>query len=107
MKITPSEYKILIVDDVTSNVLLLKVLLTNEKFNVITASSGKQALELVENEIEEYIDLSKMIKSFTEWSEIFMQEVEFVQVLRNINDKDHDLYGSWRVRGNIEYKDKK
>ena len=48
-----------------------------------------------------------MIKSFTEWSEIFMQEVEFVQVLRNINDKDHDLYGSWRVSGSVEYKDKK
>lgn len=63
-------------------------------------------LKKLENEIEEYIDLSKMIKSFTEWSEIFMQEVEFVQVLRNINDKDHDLYGSWRVRSNIEYKDK-
>lgn len=32
MEINPSEYKILIVDDVMSNVLLLKVLLTNEKF---------------------------------------------------------------------------
>lgn len=30
MEINPSEYKILIVDDVMSNVLLLKVLLTNE-----------------------------------------------------------------------------
>jgi hypothetical protein len=64
-------------------------------------------LKKLENEIEEYIDLSKMIKSFTEWSEIFMKEVEFIQVLRNINDKDHDLYGFWLVRGNIEYKDKK
>ena len=32
MEINPSEYKVLIVDDVISNVLLLKVLLTNEKF---------------------------------------------------------------------------
>ena len=32
MEINRSEYKILIVDDVMSNVLLLKVLLTNEKF---------------------------------------------------------------------------
>ena len=30
MEINPSEYKVLIVDDVISNVLLLKVLLTNE-----------------------------------------------------------------------------
>ena len=69
--------------------------------------SMNEDLKKLENEIEEYIELSKLIESFNEWSEIFMQEVEFVQVLRNINDKDHDLYGSWRVRGNIEYKDKK
>ena len=38
MEINPSEYKILIVDDVMSNVLLLKVLLTNEKFAIATAN---------------------------------------------------------------------
>ena len=48
MEINPSEYKILIVDDVMSNVLLLKVLLTNEKFAIATASNGRQALEQVE-----------------------------------------------------------
>ena len=36
VEINPSEYKVLIVDDVISNVLLLKVLLTNEKFNIVT-----------------------------------------------------------------------
>ena len=36
MEINPSEYKVLIVDDVISNVLLLKVLLTNEKFKIVT-----------------------------------------------------------------------
>ena len=35
MEINPSEYKVLIVDDVISNVLLLKVLLTNEKFKIV------------------------------------------------------------------------
>ncbi|WP_455671804.1 ATP-binding response regulator [Phocaeicola sp.] len=39
-----SEYTILVVDDVISNVLLLRVLLTNEKFKVITANNGKEAL---------------------------------------------------------------
>ena len=39
-----SEYTILVVDDVVSNVLLLKVLLTNEKFKVVTANNGKDAL---------------------------------------------------------------
>ena len=43
MEINRSEYKILIVDDVMSNVLLLKVLLTNEKFNIVTATNGQQA----------------------------------------------------------------
>ena len=40
MEINPSEYKVLIVDDVISNVLLLKVLLTNEKFKIVTARNG-------------------------------------------------------------------
>ena len=39
-RINRSEYKILIVDDVVSNVLLLKILLTNEKFQVCTANNG-------------------------------------------------------------------
>lgn len=34
-KINRSDYKILIVDDVVSNVLLLKILLTNEKFKFV------------------------------------------------------------------------
>ena len=42
--ISHSEYTVLVVDDVVSNVLLLKVLLTNEKFKVITAGNGKEAL---------------------------------------------------------------
>ena len=37
--ISHSEYTVLVVDDVVSNVLLLKVLLTNEKFKVITAGT--------------------------------------------------------------------
>ncbi len=61
MKITPSEYRILIVDDVTSNVLLLKVLLTNEKFKTITANSGRQAIELVEKEHPDLILLDVMM----------------------------------------------
>ena len=35
VEINPSEYKVLIVDDVISNVLLLKVLLNNEKFQIV------------------------------------------------------------------------
>lgn len=61
MEINPSEYKILIVDDVISNVLLLKVLLTNEKFAIVTASNGGQALEQVEKENPDLILLDVMM----------------------------------------------
>lgn len=61
MEINPSEYKILIVDDVMSNVLLLKVLLTNEKFAIATASSGRQALEQVEKENPDLVLLDVMM----------------------------------------------
>ena len=65
MEINPSEYKILIVDDVMSNVLLLKVLLTNEKFAIATASNGRQALEQVEKENPDLVESrSSFIPSF-------------------------------------------
>ena len=61
MEINPSEYKILIVDEVMSNVLLLKVLLTNEKFAIATASNGRQALEQVEKENPDLVLLDVMM----------------------------------------------
>ena len=61
MQINPSEYKILIVDDVMSNVLLLKVLLTNEKFQIATAANGTQALQQVEKEKPDLILLDVML----------------------------------------------
>ena len=61
MEINPSEYKILIVDDVMSNVLLLKVLLTNEKFAIATASNGRQALEQVEKDNPDLVLLDVMM----------------------------------------------
>lgn len=61
MEINPSEYKILIVDDVMSNVLLLKVLLSNEMFNIVTANNGKEALEQVKTETPDLILLDVMM----------------------------------------------
>lgn len=61
MEINLSEYKILIVDDVMSNVLLLKVLLTNEKFAIATASNGRQALEQVDKENPDLVLLDVMM----------------------------------------------
>ena len=61
MEINPSEYKVLIVDDVISNVLLLKVLLTNEKFNIVPAGTGTQALEQVKKEKPDLVLLDVMM----------------------------------------------
>lgn len=49
-KIDRNDYKILIVDDVVSNVLLLKILLTNEKFQICTASNGRECIEKAKSE---------------------------------------------------------
>ncbi len=61
MEINPSEYKVLIVDDVMSNVLLLKVLLTNEKFATITANNGHEALERVREDKPDLVLLDVMM----------------------------------------------
>ena len=60
-KINRSEYKILIVDDVVSNVLLLKILLTNEKFQVCTANNGTTAIEQAQKEHPDLILLDVMM----------------------------------------------
>ena len=60
-KINRSEYKILIVDDVVSNVLLLKILLTNEKFQVCTANNGTTAIEQARKEHPDLILLDVMM----------------------------------------------
>ena len=60
-KINRSDYKILIVDDVMSNVLLLKILLTNEKFQVCTANCGKACIEQAKAEHPDLILLDVMM----------------------------------------------
>ena len=75
VSINPSDYKILVVDDVMPNVLLLKVMLTNEKFNIVTASNGEQAIEQVRNEKPDLILLDVMMPGMTGY--------EVAQVLQN------------------------
>lgn len=55
------DYKILIVDDVVSNVLLLKILLTNEKFQVCTANNGTMCIEMARKEHPDLILLDVMM----------------------------------------------
>ena len=59
--INKSDYKILIVDDVVSNVLLLKILLSNEKFQVCTANSGEACIEQTKAEHPDLILLDVMM----------------------------------------------
>ena len=61
MKINPAEYKILVVDDVQSNVLLLKALLGRERFGIVYAMSGTEALEKVKSEHPDLILLDVMM----------------------------------------------
>ena len=60
-RINRSDYKILIVDDVVSNVLLLKILLTNEKFQVCTANCGNACIEQAKKEHPDLILLDVMM----------------------------------------------
>ena len=60
-RINRSDYKILIVDDVVSNVLLLKILLTNEKFQVCTANCGNACIEQAKKEKPDLILLDVMM----------------------------------------------
>jgi len=59
--INRSDYKILIVDDVVSNVLLLKILLSNEKFQVCTANCGNMCIEQAKKEKPDLILLDVMM----------------------------------------------
>lgn len=60
-RINRSDYKILIVDDVVSNVLLLKILLTNKKFQVCTANCGYACIEQARKEHPDLILLDVMM----------------------------------------------
>jgi two-component system sensor histidine kinase/response regulator len=60
-QINRSDYKILIVDDVMSNVLLLKIFLTNEKFQVCTANCGYMCIEQAKAEKPDLILLDVMM----------------------------------------------
>ena len=59
--VNPADYKILIVDDVASNVILLKVLLTKEKYQLLSASSGNQAIDLMAKDKPDLVLLDVMM----------------------------------------------
>lgn len=60
-EINKSDYTVLIVDDVVSNVLLLKTLLKNEKYKVLTANNGRVCLEVCKESHPDLILLDVMM----------------------------------------------
>ena len=60
-KINRGDYKILVVDDVVSNVLLLKILLTNEGFQVCTANNGDECVKMAKSDNPDLILLDVMM----------------------------------------------
>jgi len=68
-----STKKILIVDDSTTNIFLLENLLHEQGFDVITALTGRDALNLVEKKQPDLVLL-----------DIMMPEMSGYEVLRNI-----------------------
>lgn len=66
-EINNSDYTILVVDDVMSNVLLLKILLKNEKYNTLTANTGEQAIEIAKAEQPDLILLDVMMPGMDGW----------------------------------------
>lgn len=82
VEINPSDYKILVVDDVQANVMLLKILLTNEKYQIVTAMNGVEALEKVKTENPDLILLDIMMPG--------MDGFEVAETLKN-DSKYHDI----------------
>ena len=61
VEVNNSEYKILIVDDVLSNILLLKILLSNENYQISTAMGGVEALDKIKAEQPDLVLLDIMM----------------------------------------------
>ena len=97
-QIQKSDYKILIVDDVVSNVLLLKILLSNERYQVCTANCGNMAIEQAKAEKPDLILLDVMMPDITGFdaAQILKKDPEtthipiiFLTALNNPSDLVH------------------
>lgn len=61
MNFNASNYTILVVDDIQSNVLLMKALLKQESYNFVSAMSGEEALEVIEESNPDLVLLDVMM----------------------------------------------
>lgn len=105
ININPSDYKILVVDDVMPNVLLLKVILSNEHFNVVTASNGMAAIDMAHKEHPDLILLDVMMPDITGYgvAERLRAEEDTAEVpiifLTALNSSE-DVVRGFRMGGN-------
>ncbi len=76
IELNPSDYKILVVDDITTNVLLLKAVLSKVKYRIATASGGIEALEKVKSESPDLILL-----------DIMMPDIDGYEVIRRLKNE--------------------
>jgi two-component system, sensor histidine kinase and response regulator len=85
MNINPAEFKILVVDDVVANVILLKALLSREGYKIVTATSGEDAINKLPIEKPDVILLDVMMPGMSgfEVAEKIkkMPEFEDVQII--------------------------
>ena len=59
--INPEDYTILAVDDIATNIMLLKAVLSRAKYKIVTASGGNEALEKAATELPDLILLDIML----------------------------------------------
>lgn len=71
--IRPEDYTILAVDDIVTNILLLKAVLSRAKYKIISAASGQEALDKIETEHPDLILL-----------DIMMPDMDGYEVLRRL-----------------------
>ena len=97
-QINRNDYKILVVDDVASNVLLLKILLSKENFQVCTANCGNMCVEQAKAEHPDLILLDVMMPDISgfDTAVILRKDPElrdipiiFLTALNNPNDLVH------------------
>lgn len=97
-QINCNDYKILVVDDVASNVLLLKILLSKENFQVCTANCGNMCVEQAKAEHPDLILLDVMMPDISgfDTAVILKKDPElrdipiiFLTALNNPNDLVH------------------
>jgi DNA-binding response OmpR family regulator len=72
--------KVLVVDDEKNILKLYQAELEDEGYSVVTANSGKEALELFEKESPDLVTL-----------DILMPETDGIQVLRQMKEKRPDI----------------